>query len=57
MTERKIKKAIYRMLRPIIRTPDIQHQLRGNEDDEQVLEQEFKHLFEGEEQEDPIYKV
>lgn len=24
MTERKIKKAIYRMLRPVIRTPDIQ---------------------------------
>ncbi len=34
MTERKIKKAIYRMFKPIIRTPDIQHLLRGNEDDE-----------------------
>ena len=57
MTERKIKKAIYRMFKPIIRTPDIQHLLRGNEDDEQLLELEYKHIFEGEEEDDPIYKV
>jgi hypothetical protein len=34
MSERKIKKAIYRMLRPVIRSPDIQHKLRGNEDED-----------------------
>lgn len=45
------------MFRPVIRTPDIQHLLRGNEDDEQILELEYKYLFEGTEQDDPIYKV
>ena len=47
MTERKIKKAIYRMLKPIIRTPEINQTLRGNEDEEQVLEHEYRLLFEG----------
>ena len=37
------------MLRPIIRSPDIQYRLRGNEDEEQLLEIEFKHFFEGDE--------
>jgi len=45
------------MLRPMIRSPDIWHKLRGNEDEEQTLEVEFKHFFEGDEQDDPIYKV
>lgn len=57
MTERKIKKAIYKMLRPVIRSPDIYYKLRGNEDEDQLLEIEYKHIFEGEEQDDPIYKV
>lgn len=34
MTERKIKKAIYKMLRPVIRSPDIYYKLRGNEDED-----------------------
>lgn len=44
------------MLRPMIRAPDISSQLKGNEDDEEILELEYKFFFEQGE-EDPIYKV
>lgn len=57
MTERKVKKRIFKFLRPIIRTPDISNKLRGNEDEEQIAELEYQYFFEGVEEDDPIYKV
>jgi hypothetical protein len=39
LTEKKIKKRIFKYLRPLIRTPNLL--LRGNEDEERVLELEY----------------
>jgi hypothetical protein len=44
------------MLRPMIRAPDITSQIKGTEDDEEILELEYKFFFEQGEDE-PIYKV
>ena len=41
MTERKIKKKIFKFLRPLIDTPDLKHLLKGNEDEERIIELEF----------------
>ena len=41
MTERKIKKRIYKMLQPIVVRPYIGNLLRGNEDEERILEVEY----------------
>lgn len=39
LTEKKIKKRIFKYLRPIINKPNIV--LRGNEDEERILELEY----------------
>lgn len=60
MTERKIKKRIFKMLRPLIQAPDISGKLKGKEDEETILELEYQHFFESTdelERSDPIYKV
>jgi hypothetical protein len=55
--ERKIKKKIFKILRPLIHNPNLGGKLRGNEDEEGILDLEYKHFFEGQDSEDPIYKV
>jgi hypothetical protein len=58
MTQRDAKLHIFKMLRPLIRAPDISSKLQGTEDDDQILNLEYKHFFEeGDEKDDPIYKV
>ena len=57
LTERKIKKKIFKALRPLIHTPILKSKLRGNEDEEGIFEIEYQHYFEGQESEDPIYKI
>ncbi len=58
MTLRDAKLHIFKMLRPLIRAPDISGKLQGAEDEEQILDLEYKHFFEeGDEKDDPIYKV
>jgi hypothetical protein len=39
MTERKVKKRIFKFLRPLIRSPDIK--LKGNENEDQILDMEY----------------
>lgn len=47
MTERKLKKKIFKMLRPLIQAPDIsKYGLKGTEDEETILDSEYKHFFE-----------
>jgi hypothetical protein len=36
------------MLRPLIQAPEIAHLLKGKEDEENILDLEFKHFFENE---------
>jgi hypothetical protein len=55
LTEKKIKKRIFKYLRPLIKTPNLQ--LRGNEDEERILELEYHYYFDGDEEQNPIYKV
>lgn len=59
LTERKIKKRIFKILRPLIQAPEIAHLLKGKEDEETILDLEFKHFFENEnrDEEEPIYTL
>lgn len=59
ITERKIKKRIFKILRPLIQAPEIAHLLKGKEDEETILDLEFKHFFENEnrDEEEPIYTL
>jgi len=57
LTERKIKKRIFKMLRPLIQSPEIAHLLKGKEDEETILDLEFKHFFENGSDEEPIYTL
>lgn len=43
------------MLRPLIQKPCLLHILKGNEDEERILELEYQYYFDN--VEDPIYKV
>ncbi len=54
LTEKKIKKRIYRFLRHLIQPPNLG--LKGNEDEERVLELEYQYFFEIN-ADNPIYKV
>lgn len=55
LTEKKIKKRIYRFIRPLLRPATVD--LKGNEDEERLLELEYQHLFETSQDEEPVYKV
>jgi hypothetical protein len=58
MSERSIKKKIFKLLRPLIQAPDISHLLKGKEDEEKILDVEYNYFFEDKsEAEDPIYRV
>ena len=45
------------MLRPLINQPDLSNTLRNNEDDERRIELEYQYHFEGDQEDNPIYKV
>jgi len=45
------------MLRPLIQSPDITHLLKGKEDEESILDLEFRHFFENYSDEEPIYTL
>jgi len=45
------------MLRPLIQSPEIAHLLKGKEDEETILDLEFKHFFENGSDEEPIYTL
>ena len=46
MTEKDVKLEVFRMLRPLIRAPDIAQQISNNETDAQILEMEYNSQFE-----------
>lgn len=57
--ERKIKKGIYKLLRPVLPKPSIGQLTKGGEDEERLLDLEFTALF-GEQdpdEDEQIYRV
>lgn len=57
MTEYQVRLLIFKLLRPIIRAPDISGRLTGNENEDEILAREYQHFFEGENSEIPIYEI
>ena len=59
MTEQDIKLHVFKLLRPMIRAPDISRKLKGKNADEfeeeDLLKMEYDHFFE--EEDDPIYEL
>ena len=55
LTEKKLKKKIFKYLRPLIKNPT-NIEWRGNEDAERILELEYQYYFEGD-PENAIYKL
>jgi hypothetical protein len=52
-SEKKIKKRIYKLFRPLIRSPEVT--LKGSEDEETILDLEYKAIFENDDE--LIYKL
>ena len=57
MTEQEVRLLIFKLLRPIIRAPDISGRLTGKENEDDILAREYSHFFEGENSDIPIYEI